>query len=73
MKKTVIGWIGTGVMGESMCGHLMKAGYPMNVYNRTKEKASGLIDRGANWMKPAEVAKNSDMVIMMLGYPKDVE
>lgn len=39
-KKTLtIGWIGTGVMGKSMCGHLMKNGYTLNVYNRTRAKA----------------------------------
>jgi 3-hydroxyisobutyrate dehydrogenase len=51
MKKT-IGWIGTGVMGRSMCGHLLKAGYPINIYNRTKEKAEDLLTRGARWMQP---------------------
>lgn len=72
MKRT-IGWIGTGVMGQSMCGHLLKAGYPINVYNRTKQKADELIVKGARWMKPHEVASQSDIVFMMLGYPKDVE
>lgn len=60
-------------MGNSMCGHLLKAGYPINVYNRTKLKAENLLVSGAKWMTPHEIAKSSDVVIMMLGYPKDVE
>lgn len=71
--KSVIGWIGTGVMGKSMCGHLLKAGYPLNVYNRTKAKADDLLKEGAKWMEPEELARSSDVVILMLGYPKDVE
>ena len=42
-----IGWIGTGVMGSSMCGNIMTAGYKVSVYNRTKNKALELIERGA--------------------------
>jgi 3-hydroxyisobutyrate dehydrogenase len=72
-KKPVIGWIGTGVMGKSMCGHLLKAGYTLNVFNRTKEKTDDLVKEGAHWMEPQELAKNSDVVILMLGYPRDVE
>lgn len=45
-----IGWIGTGVMGKSMCGHLIKAGHTLNVHNRTKSKADELISAGAKWM-----------------------
>ena len=46
--KTQIGWIGTGVMGSSMCGHLMEAGFSITVHNRTREKAQALLDRGAD-------------------------
>jgi 3-hydroxyisobutyrate dehydrogenase len=60
-------------MGKSMCGHLLKAGYTLNVFNRTKEKADDLVKEGAHWMEPEELAKNSDVVILMLGYPQDVE
>ena len=45
--KTRIGWIGTGVMGSSMCGHLMAAGYSASVYNRTKAKLAPLVEKGA--------------------------
>jgi len=69
-----VGWIGTGVMGSSMCSHLMDAGYPVNVYNRTKSKAGALIDAGAQWYdSPAEVAANSDYIFTIVGYPQDVE
>lgn len=69
-----VGWIGTGVMGSSMCGHLLKAGYNVNVYNRTQSKAHTLIDAGAQWCSsPAEVAANSEYVFTIVGYPQDVE
>lgn len=51
-EKPVIGWIGTGVMGKSMCGHLLKAGYTLNIFTRTKAKAEELLKEGAKWMKP---------------------
>ena len=69
----MIGWIGTGVMGKSMCGHLLKAGYNLNIFNRTKSKGEDLLNQGAKWREPAELAQNSDVVILMLGYPQDVE
>lgn len=69
-----IGFIGTGVMGASMADHLLEAGYEMNVYNRTKEKADDLVSKGALWKdSPAEIAKSSDLIFTILGYPKDVE
>lgn len=69
-----IGFIGTGVMGSSMARNLMKAGYPVSVYTRTKEKARALIEDGACWAaSPAELAKEADVVISIVGYPKDVE
>ncbi len=72
LKK--IGFIGTGIMGSAMAGHLMDAGFELSVYNRTKSKAQGLIDRGARWCETAgECAKDQDVVITIVGYPKDVE
>ena len=57
---TRIGWIGTGVMGRSMCGHLIEKGFTATVYNRSKEKAKDLLDRGAAWAAtPREVAAKS--------------
>ncbi|MBI9091287.1 MAG: NAD(P)-dependent oxidoreductase [Desulfobacterium sp.] len=70
---SVLGWIGTGVMGQSMCMHLMDAGHKMYVYNRTKEKAAPLIEKGAIWCStPAEVAGNSEIIFSIVGFPKDV-
>jgi 3-hydroxyisobutyrate dehydrogenase len=71
--KTRIGWIGTGVMGRSMCGHVLAAGYAVTVYNRTKLKAEELLSRGAKWAdSPREVAAASDVVFAIVGYPQDV-
>lgn len=71
--STRIGWIGTGIMGLSMCGHLMDAGYVPTVFNRSKDKARPLLDRGARWAEtPREAALASDVVFTMVGYPKDV-
>jgi 3-hydroxyisobutyrate dehydrogenase len=71
--KTKLGWIGTGVMGQSMAGHLLAKGYPVTVYSRTKAKAEALLAKGAKWADtPAEVAKNSDFVFTIVGYPSDV-
>lgn len=68
-----IGWIGTGVMGTSMLGHLLDAGHEAKVHTRTKEKASALLDRGATWAAtPAEAAEGADAVFAIVGYPKDV-
>ncbi|HMF34728.1 MAG TPA: NAD(P)-dependent oxidoreductase [Candidatus Lokiarchaeia archaeon] len=69
-----IGWIGTGVMGNAMCGHLLRAGYAVSVYNRTPEKAQELLDNGATWCaSPADVAAASDIVFSIVGFPQDVE
>ena len=68
-----IGWIGTGVMGSSMCGHVLDAGYAVTVYTRTRERAEPLIGRGAEWGgSPSEVAAASDVVLSIVGYPSDV-
>ena len=69
-----LGFIGTGVMGQSMVGHLLAAGHQVSVYNRTKSKTDGLIEKGAKWAdNPSEVAANSEVVFTMVGYPSDVE
>jgi 3-hydroxyisobutyrate dehydrogenase len=71
--KTKIGWIGTGVMGSSMCGHLLEKGYACAVYNRTKSKADGLVSRGATWCdSPRKVAEASDVIFSIVGFPPDV-
>ena len=69
-----IAFIGTGVMGQSMAGHLLDAGHELVVYNRTKSKAQSLVDRGAVWAdSPAEAADGSDLAIAIVGMPPDVE
>jgi 3-hydroxyisobutyrate dehydrogenase len=71
--KTRIGWIGTGVMGRSMCGHLIDAGYQTTVYNRTPAKMRDLLDKGATAVdSPREVAEQSDVVFTIVGFPSDV-
>ena len=68
-----VGWIGTGVMGRSMCGHVLDAGYPVTVFTRTPARAEDLVERGATWAtSPAEVAAASDVVCSTVGYPSDV-
>lgn len=70
---TRIGWVGTGVMGLSMCGHLLNAGYPVTVFNRTRAKASPLLDKGAIWAdSPRAVAQAADVVFTIVGFPPDV-
>jgi 3-hydroxyisobutyrate dehydrogenase len=71
--KTRIGWIGTGVMGLSMCRHLMEKGYAATVYNRTRDKARPLLEAGAAWQEsPRSVAERSDVVFTIVGFPRDV-
>lgn len=68
-----IGWIGTGVMGASMCEHLMSAGFTATIHNRTKGKAEHLLAGGARWADtPKAVAEQSDLIFTMVGYPSDV-
>jgi len=71
--QTKLGWIGTGVMGSSMAGHLLSKGFDVTVYNRSREKAQGLLDRGAKWGEtPKAVAEQSDVIFAIVGFPKDV-
>ena len=72
MKK--LGFIGTGVMGASIVKHLLKAGFEVAVYNRTKEKTNELVSLGATWQDtPQRVTENSEVIFTMVGFPKDVE
>ena len=69
-----IAWIGTGVMGESMAGHLLDAGHELYVYNRTVSKTENLVKRGARLLAEIKDAPlNADVIFTMVGYPKDVE
>lgn len=72
--KQRIGFIGLGIMGQSMAGHLLAAGHPLTVYNRSRAKAAGLLAQGAHWCEtPSDVAARSDVVVTMVGLPSDVE
>lgn len=69
-----VGFIGIGVMGHSIAGHLLDAGHEVHVYNRTKAKADAIVARGAIWQDtPWDVTAASEVVFSMVGYPKDVE
>ncbi|WP_092049271.1 NAD(P)-dependent oxidoreductase [Bhargavaea ginsengi] len=69
-----IAFIGAGVMGGPMAGHLMDAGHSLTVYTRTREKAEALNQKGARWAaSPAEAADGAEVIMTMVGYPKDVE
>ena len=69
-----VGFIGLGVMGSPMAGHILENGYPLYINTRTREKAEALIEKGAIWCRNAkEVAENADCVITIVGFPKDVE
>lgn len=73
-NKLSVAFIGTGIMGAPIAGHILDAGYPVTVNNRTKSKAAALIERGAVWADtPADAAANADVVFTMVGYPSEVE
>ncbi|MFC4653151.1 NAD(P)-dependent oxidoreductase [Lactococcus nasutitermitis] len=70
---TKIGFIGTGVMGAAIAGHLLTAGNELYVYNRTKSKTDELVANGAIYCNtPKDVAEQSEIIFSMVGYPKDV-
>ncbi|GJL63410.1 MAG: 3-hydroxyisobutyrate dehydrogenase [Nitrospirales bacterium] len=69
-----IGWIGTGVMGAPMCEHILRHGYDLTVFTRSREKAKSLLDQGAHWADyPGEVASHCDVVFTIVGFPNDVQ
>ncbi len=72
-EETIIGFIGIGVMGKSMAGHILKAGYQLHVFTRTKSKADELCTKGAIWEDSvADLSKKCNLIITMVGYPCDV-
>jgi 3-hydroxyisobutyrate dehydrogenase len=74
MSPSSIAFIGTGVMGRSMAGHLLKAGHTLHVHNRTRAKAQSLLDAGAHWHDTAgAAAAQADYVFTIVGFPADVE
>jgi len=67
METTKIGWIGLGLMGTPMAQQLVKAGYPVTVYNRNKDKEAALKELGAGTaITPAELIEQSDVIIIMV-------
>ncbi|MEE2684676.1 MAG: NAD(P)-dependent oxidoreductase [Planctomycetota bacterium] len=71
--STRIGWIGTGVMGASMCGHLVDKGFQATLYTRSRDKAEPLLEKGAAWAdSPRQVAEQSDVIFSIVGFPRDV-
>lgn len=74
INRKVIGFIGTGVMGKSMAGHILNEGHKVLVYNRTQSRAKELVDKGAVWIETVgELAEKADIIITMVGYPQDVK
>jgi len=68
-----IGWVGVGVMGAPLCEHLLHAGYSLTVHSRTKAKAKGLLQQGAQWVDAtADIIADADVVFTMVGFPNDV-
>lgn len=73
-EKTQIGFIGLGVMGHSMAGHILDKGYDLCLYTRTRSRADRLVDRGAVWASSVkDLTAKSDVIISIVGYPHDVE
>jgi 3-hydroxyisobutyrate dehydrogenase-like beta-hydroxyacid dehydrogenase len=74
MSATVVGFVGTGVMGTSMARHLLAGGHALRVFNRTPAKAQAVLDAGGVLCEsPAEVARQSQVVISIVGTPRDVD
>jgi 3-hydroxyisobutyrate dehydrogenase len=72
-ETTTVGWIGTGVMGMAMCGHVLDAGYRVVVHSRTRARAEPLLERGATWADtPTEASAAADAICLIVGYPADV-
>jgi 3-hydroxyisobutyrate dehydrogenase len=73
-ERAPVGFIGLGIMGASVAGHLLRAGHPLHVYNRSPARAEPLLAAGAHWHgSPGAVAATADIVITMVGTPDDVE
>ena len=71
--RTRIGWIGLGVMGRSMCAHVMDHGFEATVFTRTRATAASVLEKGAAWAdSPRAVAEQSDVIFSIVGFPRDV-
>jgi len=73
-SRLPVGFIGLGIMGTPMAGHLLKGGHPLTVYNRTRSKTAGLVAQGAAVAdSPAEAAARSEIIIVMVSDTPDVD
>ncbi|MEM6632664.1 MAG: NAD(P)-dependent oxidoreductase [Bacteroidota bacterium] len=73
-KHMTIGFIGLGIMGSRMAENLLNAGHQLKVYNRSKEKAESLLQKGATWASnPQELAQDVEVLITVLAHPAAVE
>lgn len=69
-----VGFIGTGVMGNSLVKHLLEAGHEVSIFTRTASKAENLLEAGAVWKDaPKLLAADAEVIFTMVGYPSDVE
>lgn len=69
-----IGFIGLGIMGRGMAANLLKAGFPLTVWNRTIARMQELVAQGARaGASPADVAERSDIVVICVSDTPDVE
>ena len=72
--QPAIGWIGAGIMGSSMVGHLLRAGHPVVVHSRTRARCEPLLAAGATWAdSPREVAAKADIVCTNVGMPAELD
>lgn len=72
--KPKMGFIGLGVMGRHMAGHLLQAGYDLHINSRTQSSGLPLVEAGAVWHdNPSSVAAACDVLLTIVGYPSDVE
>jgi 3-hydroxyisobutyrate dehydrogenase len=72
MRK--VAWIGTGVMGRHMVGHLLKAGHKTSVFSRSVAKCAPLVERGAHLAQsPRDAAEGADFIFTMVSKPEDVD
>lgn len=73
-ENTNVGFVGLGVMGKSMAGHILAAGYPLRVFTRTRQSARDLVEKGAVWEDTvSDLSKKCDVIITIVGFPRDVE
>ena len=69
-----VGFIGVGIMGKSMVRNLMKAGFELHIYARTKSKVEDVIGEGARFHESIkDCVQDCDAVITIVGFPQDVE